>query len=130
MMESGWSESKLKLRDDASWFLRESAGHVKVALTISIQKQIPEIVIDKWEPEPATASTSTRSGVQPILTQQIVISKAKGQPVSTAIVEGAPLVIPFGDLFLRPPRRGEGHIEFTHKDLRDFADLIWHEQHI
>jgi hypothetical protein len=41
VMESGWSESSSKLRDDASWFLTESAGDVKVVFTISIQpKQV------------------------------------------------------------------------------------------
>lgn len=128
VMESGWSESKSKLQDDASWFLTESAGDVKVALTISIHQTMPEIVINKWEPE--AAPTSTRSRVRPILAQQIVISKNKGQPTSTAIIEGATLVISFEDLFLRPPGRGEGNIEFTHKDLRDIAYPIWHEQNI
>lgn len=128
VMESGWSESKSKLQDDASWFLRESAGDVKIALTISINQRIPEIVINKWEPK--AAPTSTRNRVQPILAQQIVISKTKGQPTSTAIIKGAPLVIPFEDLFLRSPDSGEGNIEFTQKDLRDIAYPIWHEQNI
>lgn len=122
VIETGWSESKQKLQDDASWFLRESAGDVKVAVTIEIHQEIPEIVIEKWEPK--LNPTSPRIGVQSTLAQHIAISKTKGRPASTTTVEGAPLVIPFEDLFLRPPRPGEGNIKFTHQDLRDVVDLL------
>ena len=61
---------------------------------------MPGIVIDKQERQ--LSPTSTRSRVQPILAQHIVVSETKTQPRSNATIESTRLVIPFKELFLRP----------------------------
>lgn len=99
----------------------------KVVLTISIYHKMAEIFINKLE---QIRPNKLSHHVQSNLAQHIVVSKTKEQPGSIATTESAPLLTPFEDVFLRPPCRDEGNIVFTHKGLRDIADLIWHMQHI
>lgn len=118
VMETGYSESKPQLDRDAMWWIKESKGDVKVAVTIAVNRRKPEIVFRRWGP--------ARTGqLEPVLQQSVVVSKTRGQ--SEVNVSNGPLVIPFSELFLRQPveANSEGDIIFTDEELEDLAQEEW-----
>ncbi|KAL1846952.1 hypothetical protein Plec18170_008921 [Paecilomyces lecythidis] len=126
VIEAGFSESKSKLESDGKWWLVESHGDVKTALTIDVNKSRPEIVIQKWVPS-CTGQTRTRCQISPILEQQVVLSKRHDEQKTT--VSNGPLILSFQDLFLRSPGRAESDIVFMDNDLRELARIVWEKQH-
>lgn len=127
VMEAGYSESKSKLQSDAEWWIKESKGDVKAAITISLHRTKPEIVFHKWEPVD-TGRTNTRIQISATRSLQLVVSRPHGQPEVEADVTNGPLTVSFQDLFLRPPNRDEQDIEFTDDDLRQIAKKVWMKQ--
>ncbi|KAJ9220354.1 hypothetical protein DTO169C6_7243 [Paecilomyces variotii] len=125
VIEAGFSESKSKLESDGRWWLVESHGDVKTALTIDVNRRRPEIVIQKWVPI-CTGQNRTRSQISPTLQQQVVLSRQHDEQEAT--VSNGPLVLPFQDLFLRPPGKAESDIEFTDSDLRELSKMVWKKQ--
>ncbi|KAJ5101227.1 hypothetical protein NUU61_003449 [Penicillium alfredii] len=120
-IEVGYAESKGKLRNDLRWWLSQSSGEVKAAISISTHKSKREIVIEIW------AMTDTSSGTKPTLQQRLVISKPTAD--GTTDVTNAPLTVPFESLFLRATDRSEeGDIQMTEDDLRQMAEEIWETQ--
>lgn len=127
VMESGFSESESQLDGDAMWWVKESRGDVKMAITISVDRKKPTIVFRRWG-SVQTGQTRTRVQVEPVLQQSVVVSKPHGQ--STVSVSNGPLTLPFGDLFLAKPvaTKGERDIEFTDTDLEAIARKVWDKQ--
>lgn len=126
VMEAGFSESKPKLESGADWWIKASQGDVRTALTISVHRKTPEIVIKKWEPI-CTLQTSNRAQFEPVLQKHLVVSNQKGQ--TEAVVINGPLVLSFRDLFLRDAGRGEKEeIEFSENDIRTMAQMVWKKQ--
>src|SRR3984957_1507887 len=70
VIESGWSESLTRLREDARRWLENSKGNVKIVLLISIDRRAGTMIIEKWENrpvpanKPATRSNTTQSPTQ------------------------------------------------------------------
>ncbi|KAI9038926.1 uncharacterized protein KD926_010140 [Aspergillus affinis] len=54
VVEVGYSETRGRLRVDCRWWLGRSQGQVKIALLLSIDRDRPHILIEKWENGPAT----------------------------------------------------------------------------
>lgn len=101
-------------------------GDVRTALTISVYRKTPEIVIEKWEPI-CTLQTSTRAQFEPVLHKNLVVSNQKGQ--TEAVVINGPFVLLFRDLFLRDAGRGEKEeIEFSDNYIRTMAQMVWEKQ--
>lgn len=124
VIESAWSERQSKLADDARWWLNASQGELKTAITISVQKKKRAITIEKWE----AISRPTRGEpgkMVPEVVQKVTMTReGDGKPVH---VTGAPLVIGFDKLFLRPAEedKGEGDVFLDNDDLTLVADLTW-----
>ena len=102
VFESGLSDSLERLRADAKWWLIESRGQVKFAVLISIRPAFSAICIEKWElglaerPTTPMASSNAQHPPQvPICVQAIKIDHNT--------VSGAPLMLKFEKVFLRPP---------------------------
>lgn len=115
VLEAGLSERTSKLQSDAQWWLGNSNGDVKIALTMSVNRRGPSIEIHKWEHE------NNRPGIS----QTIKIWKdaeGNGQPIQT---DGAPLLIEFGKLFLRASATHEHDIRIESDDLRRLAKAVW-----
>src|SRR2546423_1815576 len=58
VLESGWSESLTKLRQDAHIWLENSGGDVKIVLLFSIGRTARTMIIEKWENRPVPANPS------------------------------------------------------------------------
>lgn len=117
VLEVGLSETKAKLQRDVRFWHHASEGRVKVILTIHINRNRPEISIEKWE-------TGANNRCKRI--QRIVMSKRER---GTTCVAGGPLVIDFAKLFLRQPDLPkEQDISIGDEDLDRLARFIWHGQ--
>ncbi|KAF7164131.1 hypothetical protein CNMCM5623_008821 [Aspergillus felis] len=115
VLEVGVSQQKSKLDQDARFWLEKSEGDVKISLAISVNRRIPEIVLEKWKV----------SNGKPAMVQKVIVWRHN----EDTLFDNEPLVIEFEDLFLREadnPR--EVNIEFDQGNLRRLAENIWLEQ--
>ncbi|RHZ48886.1 uncharacterized protein CDV56_105109 [Aspergillus thermomutatus] len=115
MLEVGVSQRKSKLEEDARFWLEESEGDVKISLAISVNRRIPEIVLEKWKV----------SDGKPAMAQKVTVWRRN----EDILFDNEPLVIEFEDLFLREADTPqEVNIEFDQRNLRRLAESIWLEQ--
>ena len=126
VLESGWSESLTKLRQDAHRWLENSREDVKIVLLFSIGRTARTMIIEKWENRPvptnrpATRSVTRAAAQTPTQIQAITINS------NSNTVNGAPLTLEFRKIFLRqavPPL--EHDFTFTAQDLSAFATNFW-----
>jgi hypothetical protein len=131
VVESGFSETLRQLQRDAEWWLCRSRGDVKVVVIISVKRTEPFIVIQKWERDQNTLPLRTRQHqrqprVIPAKTQEIILSRS-AQNITTVI--GAPLIIRFSDVFLRPSGNAqETDFSFSQQDLTALGQHVWRVQ--
>ncbi|PGH13846.1 hypothetical protein AJ79_03414 [Helicocarpus griseus UAMH5409] len=105
------------LAEDAKWWLLDSQGEVRMAITIEIEWERKGIVIDRWET--AVKETSERPVTH---VQRVRISAGEdGDPE----VIGGPLVLPFENFFLRKPSGNEGDLKFGNEELAGLAKGVW-----
>src|SRR4051794_19288041 len=133
VIESGWSESLTKLRQDAHRWLENSRGDVKIVLLFSIGRTARTMIIEKWEHRPVPANVSaTRSMTRAAANPPNQPSRSPTQIQAITIdsnsdtVNGAPLTLEFRKIFLRqavPPL--EHDFTFTAQDLSAFATNFW-----
>ncbi|OJI97990.1 hypothetical protein ASPVEDRAFT_880478 [Aspergillus versicolor CBS 583.65] len=123
VIECGWSETRAKLERDCRWWLHDSDGDVKIALSISVHMRRKQIIIQKWESfQLQTRAGQAQTGER--LAQTIVLSQVRDHPIR---LTGPPLRLEFDKVFLRQPlpTQGEHDIEITAEDLRFLAQDIW-----
>ncbi|PGH29991.1 hypothetical protein GX50_07238 [[Emmonsia] crescens] len=116
VLEVGYSESASKLRNDASWWLTESQGDVRVMITLKIFRN-HRVHLEMWQFRDGAARP------RPVMTQETTVTKsARGYSAS------APMVIRFQDLLLRPPAgNGERDIVLDRDDLQGLVELALEE---
>ena len=114
-LESGYSNSKDVLENNAKWWISASGGDVKVVVTMDVHKQRKEVNVRTY----GLQSNGT------IGEQLVTVSEDQGGSVH---VNNAPLVIPFHNLFLRNPTGNEKDIEFDDDDMHRIGKAIWDEQ--
>ena len=123
VIESGWSETLTKLREDAHRWLENSRGDVKIVLLFSIGRRARTMIIEKWENRPVpTNRPRTRSNTTQIPTQIQAITIDS----NSDRVNGAPLILEFRKIFLRqavPPL--EHDFTFTTQHLLAYATNFW-----
>jgi hypothetical protein len=122
VLESGWSESLTRLRQDAHIWLKNSRGDVKIVLLFSIGRTARTMIIEKWEnrPVPANPPAPANPTQTPTQIQAITIDS------NSNTVNGAPLIREFRKIFLRqaiPPL--EPDFTLTVQDLSAFATNFW-----
>jgi hypothetical protein len=121
VLEIGVSESLRRLRNDARWWLTNSAGRVRVALIFHVNRETKTILIERWETTPATGGPATRSNLPPAqiptCMQAITIDQNN--------VTGTPLTLHFHQIFLRQPNLPEQDLVFTAQDLRVWSVNLW-----
>lgn len=118
VLEVALSQGESKLISDVRFWLHQSNGDVKIALTLEIYRHRPEIVLEKWD---------LRQGRR-YRAQQVTMSKGMGANKHIT-VSGAPLVIEFDKLLLRPPTiPRETNIQLDTESLKMLAILIWEQQ--
>lgn len=119
-VEISWSEQRLKFEQDVDFWLSESNGDVKVALTISVHAR-GRITIESWE----LASAPAGGVSKPHPTQRIEIVRNPAPNCSP--IEGQ-LTLPFQDIFLRDKQKDETDFTLTHNDMEDIATVVWATQ--
>jgi hypothetical protein len=121
VIECGLSESLARLRVDVQWWLTQSEGLVKIALLMSVKTTPPTIYLEKWEnhatPRPVTRSHPQGSSQVPVCIQSITISQSS--------IIGAPLILDFEKIFLRPSILPETDFIFSEQDLQAWANHIF-----
>jgi len=119
VFESGVSESLSRLRIDADWWLTNSEGHVNIVVIIALHRAQSKIQIEKWELallDPGRPCTRSNQQI-PARTQEITINPDT--------ITGAPLVLEFHKIFLRPATLPEIDVIFTAEELSSWAARIW-----
>jgi hypothetical protein len=115
VLEVGVPQGKSKLEEDARFWLEESEGEVKICLAISVDRRIPEIVIEKWKV----------SNGKPAMAHKVTVWRRN----EDILFDNESLIIEFEDLFLREADNlREINIEFDQASLRRLAENIWLEQ--
>ncbi|KAL4778347.1 hypothetical protein BJX76DRAFT_366382 [Aspergillus varians] len=123
VIECGWSETRAKLEHDCRWWLHDSNGDVKIALSVSVHMRRKQVTIHKWESfQVQIRAGQAQTGER--LAQTIVLSQVQSHPIR---VTGAPLRLEFDKVFLRQPlpTQDEHDIEITAEDLRFMAEEVW-----
>lgn len=130
VVEVGGSELQAFFDRGARRWLDGSNGDVKLVITVKIfptRSVVKRWAVKRWATTDQTR-VSPRLGGQaracPVVTQTIIITKRSRQGKETRIT-GAPLTIPFDDLFIRPPRGNETNFEFDQNNLERWAHSAW-----
>lgn len=88
---------------------------MKIALILCIERQKPELAIEKW----VRSSTG-----KPRCEQRVVVKKFD----DNIIVRGSPLKIEFENLFLRESHEPEERDIFEDEELKYLAGQVWQRQ--
>lgn len=126
-VEVGLSETIQKLAVDAQAWLEAEGSQVQIVLTIKIDRQSPNVIIQKWEIASSSSRRITRS-CRPTAecTQRIEISPSSGINNNTG-----KLIVPFEKVFDRPMNPynpQEQDLVFSNEDLRGIAEEGWRRQ--
>jgi hypothetical protein len=142
VFECGLSESLANLRDDARWWLTDSQGAVKIVVIVLVSEKTMKLQVEKWVTATATATSrpATRAHPNPNSSQVpmaetvITITRNTSAPTTGApqpapppqyTVTGAPLLLEFEKILLRPPVAPESDVIFTKADLESWAADFW-----
>ena len=125
VIESGKSESLLRLRVDARWWIQNSNGQVNIVIIIHVNPADKKIQIEKW-----ISGSSAGTRVSPRLTQAVFPTRTAqisiDQSATPFITTGAPLVLEFDKVFCRQPVTPlEQDIIFTQQELEQWAQMLW-----
>lgn len=115
VFEAGISESLPRLRIDAGWWLDSSNGDVKTVILIAVKRSAPSIILERWE----------RVEVDQQGTKTMIPQQMQELFITPEAVHGAPLVLKFENVFLRPPIAPETDIIFTSSILEEWASYLW-----
>ena len=115
IVEVKWCEGRHILEHEMRFWLKESQGQVKVALTISVHPH-GRITIEKW-----TLNDRGRLDIS----QKMTIVRQLSPKIYHITGQ---LTIPFEDVFLRPKEGNQTDFHLTHSDFEEMADDIWASQ--
>lgn len=115
VLEAGYTEGQRKLNSDIDWWITQSNGDVKCAITIAVNPRVKEIVFCQWY-----GNNSQQRVYRNVLSQD-----GRGA-IKTS--HSNPLIISFEHLFLRPAVGNEQDIAFTIADLKKLAKDVWEVQ--
>ncbi|KAK2793641.1 hypothetical protein FQN50_009993 [Emmonsiellopsis sp. PD_5] len=119
ILEIGYAEAASKLRNDASWWLTESRGDVRVVITMEISGK-QRVHLEMWQWQWRFRDDDGAARPHPVMTQEATVTKSSGNGYSAS----GPMVIRFQDLLLRPPAgNGEGDIVLNRDDLEGLVGL-------
>jgi len=121
VFQCGLAESLERLRVDCRWWL-ENSTEVNIALLFTFSQAEKRIHIEQWEVLPVPNSPVTHTHSDPLTKQ---LTKTHEIDIVAGVASGAPLVLDFQKVFLRPPTPGEGDIVFSVQELEKYAARIW-----
>ncbi|KAK2794576.1 hypothetical protein FQN52_008157 [Onygenales sp. PD_12] len=116
VVETGFSESRPRLDDDAKFWLRETHGDVKIAIAAHINRRTGHIFFHVWEGSVASRIRKT---------QQVEIQRVNKQPVISGRLDR--LTLHFSLFLLRRPNaaQGEKDIIIDRDELAQIAIETW-----
>lgn len=129
VIEAGLSESMARLRADASWWIGNSNGAVRIVILIKISRRQRTITIVKCVPEqsPVTSTRSNQSGAPQMRPREVSMIEIN-QSVAPSRITGAPLILEFAEVIGRPPALPtEVDIQFSDVELDEWAKYIWRD---
>ncbi|KAK3363899.1 hypothetical protein B0T25DRAFT_576363 [Lasiosphaeria hispida] len=122
IIEAGNSESLSQLHKNKDWWFDNSPpnqpqGDVRIVLLIMVYRPTKRIVVEQWHRSSSPSAT-------------VVITPHPHKPFSLYdsshwVVKGAPMVIPFQDVFLRPTNGGETDIILTEASFANMGMQCW-----
>ncbi|EPS27739.1 hypothetical protein PDE_02683 [Penicillium oxalicum 114-2] len=131
VLEVGVSESRKKLRADATWWLANSQGEVNIVILISINRTIAEVIFESVVLEqPPIYMRNGRRQYRPHTRQSIKVTRlpgGAGQPVTT-VPSTSPLTITIEEIMCRPPNPTEANPVIPISLLEAIAGDIWDAQ--
>lgn len=113
VIETGVIESIPRLREDASWWFRNSSGMVRIVLLVCISHRLRKTTIEKWHlappdtPNPLTRALLNQFQLNqppPVVQQPVALQQPYAAQIITidpVSVQGAPLSLNFEALFDR-----------------------------
>lgn len=117
VFETGVSESLVKLRADAEFWLTSSQAATRVVIVLSINTTARSILIERWEPAIPLPNARQLRSVQCTQT----VSLQEGAPYA-----GVPFLIPASMCFdMLPTHLGQGDYALTVEDLIEFNKILW-----
>ncbi|EEH05101.1 conserved hypothetical protein [Histoplasma capsulatum G186AR] len=124
VVEVADSESQNQVDADAHWWLENSNGDVKIAITISIRRA--RITIRRWE----TIDRPTRANPYRTVTKLMQEVNIVRQPNGSITTMGtAPLRLPFEKVMLRRPSMPlEGDFLILDEALKELGQEVWEVQ--
>ncbi|KAK2733470.1 hypothetical protein FQN55_003341 [Onygenales sp. PD_40] len=125
VVEVGLAESQARLEGDCGWWLCDSHGEVKIALGVSIDRTRKEMIIKRWELQRIRLTRANPMAIVPMAIQEITISSSQNS--NRVSIHGAPLILEFEKVFLRPPV-SQADIQITEMELVALAREVWDEQ--
>ncbi|KAK1140109.1 hypothetical protein N8T08_010865 [Aspergillus melleus] len=136
LMETGVTESRNRLEEDAKWWFHNSNGAVRIVVTVKLLSTSVEVrkcqLLPPNAPNPAprpyVLNLRQQPALMPPFAQQIPANQQifclQKVTVTRNTVQGAPIIIPFRALFDRAPMPNERDIRITTADLRYILDAV------
>jgi hypothetical protein len=109
-VEVKWSEGRGKVQRGMKFWLKDSRGDVKVALTVSVQRR-GKITVERWDLSP---------GGNPFPYQTVDIHRGAEGPLINGEIN-----VKFRDVFLRDKEPTESDFTLTHDDMQHMAWNVW-----
>jgi len=126
VFQCGLAESLERLRVDCRWWLENSEStEVNIALLFTFSQAEKRIHIEQWEVLPVPNSPVSHTHSDPLTKQ---LTKTHEIDIVAGVASGAPLVLDFQKVFLRPPSPGAGDIVFSAEELGEYATDIWADE--
>jgi hypothetical protein len=126
VVEVAFTETRAHLEDDIRFWLKESKGDVKVAVSISVQPKNPgRVVLEQWHLTPSIKETRLKQGTLQVVQTMTAIRK----PGQVPVISGS-FVLPFEDTFLKSKdsEPNARDLVITDSDMKDLAEAIWETQ--
>ncbi|KAJ6188172.1 hypothetical protein N7519_003080 [Penicillium mononematosum] len=117
--EVAWSEPRQKLLKDIEFWLKNSNGQVKVAITITVHVN-GRITIEQW-----TTKLRPDGSMNLQTTQKMEIVR---NPAPNCPRISGQFKLQFCDIFLREKKGAKTDFVLTESDLEDIAGVVWANQ--
>lgn len=129
VIEAGYSETLAELHDDMAWWFHASDHAVKIVILAKFDHARGRIILQKWEEDtprrPGATMTRRAPALEPVLRQDIQITRNTATTPPTFDVARGALVLGFELLFLRIPGPQEGDVVISVEVLQRFAESSW-----
>ncbi|KOS39962.1 hypothetical protein ACN38_g9192, partial [Penicillium nordicum] len=132
VVEVAYSESPRRLHLDASWWLANSQGTVKVVILIVVDQERAKLTFESIiNSQPIITLCNGRPRFQPVTRQKVQVSRPPGgSTMPVTCVPAEPLHVSCEELLRRAPVPPETDADIPVQSLIEVATQIWNIQHV